>query len=697
MTPEIIFDIIDIIGLLLVGYIIMNDIKRATLKGCNNDFNRLILSYLHPLKWEEAIKKSTEISKKQYNGILNYRNTIINRTMDISELGLDDISLTQELQYRADRRTFARVFGERYLAELEKIIRLELPNISEEELTSIASEVRELQASNSFTISQINFEILTQKYKSLFNENQFSTIIKYPYIQDALVALDDSELKSFKVAFNSYLKKEDLIIEKTEQSEWNFKMEEYIASLMSEQYKQVILEISQLEDEEEQEEFYKLLGYILDKPNYYNIQTLADLKNIGEKKKYVYTKIMSEENISEYPLLTQMSEIEKYRFIGLQHLGFYPSYEMANMFDSTIAESLDDKNSWILNTLSILKKLYAISDETEMKNFVSGLGKDTFVSEEKSLGSLFKILIKTQIEKSMNNNITDISKLPIMKEADKKRLHLEKCKGIIYDATDTNFSFIVSSISPYADQYYKHEKIKNYREYWEKNGLSEVAAYSHLCPRNLTIASLQTANLGFNQISGLTYMCPFDLDSQLGEFTPKANNISFMSTRRLADYQNLTEIDSKRINPNYVPLIKCWGEITNFDQAMKAVHDFSDKTSLIPIVFMDWDKIRYEQAKENLKLISDYQRNLDERMLKHIAQNMVFYQKLDSEIYGHFSFNTNIMSECLGNNSNEFIDYVKRLSLYHLVDNINRHMDYAKENGIKVTLEGLVGEEPSGR
>lgn len=170
-----------------------------------------------------------------------------------------------------------------------------------------------------------------------------------------------------------------------------------------------------------------------------------------------------------------------------------------------------------------------------------------------------------------------------------------------------------------------------------------------------------------------------------------------MSTRRLADYQNLTEIDSKRINPNYVPLIKCWGEITNFDQAMKAVHDFSDKTSLIPIVFMDWDKIRYEQAKENLKLISDYQRNLDERMLKHIAQNMVFYQKLDSEIYGHFSFNTNIMSECLGNNSNEFIDYVKRLSLYHLVDNINRHMDYAKENGIKVTLEGLVGEEPSGR
>src|SRR5699024_1893051 len=151
---------------------------------------------------------------------------------------------------------------------------------------------------------------------------------------------------------------------------------------------------------------------------------------------------------------------------------------------------------------------------------------------------------------------------------------------------------IVASVSPYTN--YKPKEIENYREYWGGNQLSDLASYSFICPRNLTIASLKTANLGFNQVSGLTYMCPFDLDSQLGEFTPKANNICFMSTERLADYQNLTELNSKRISPDYIPLIKCWGEITNFNEALQAAYDFSDSHVQIPIVFMDWDKIRYE-------------------------------------------------------------------------------------------------------
>ncbi|MDE5831316.1 MAG: hypothetical protein K2H53_07080, partial [Clostridia bacterium] len=451
----------------------------------------------------------------------------------------------------------------------------------------------------------------------------FTTIIKYPYIQDALVSLDDNELKSFEVAFKAYLKKESAIIEEDEQSEWNFKMEEYIASLMSEQYGEVILEISQIEILEEQEQYYTLLASILDKPNYYNIQNLNDLENLAEKKKELSKKIMADEEIFEYPLLAEMSEIEKYRFVGLQHLGFYPCYEIANMFDLAIAESLEDKDEWILRELTVLKKLYTISDETEMKSFVSELGSNPFVSEEKTLGSLFRLLIKVQMERSINRNITEISKLPEMEESEKKKFNLEGYKGEIYDATDTDFSFIVSSVSPYTE--YKPEKIQNYKEYWEANALSELAGYSYICPRNLTIASLKTANLGFNQIRGLTYMSPFDADSNLGNFTPKVGNISFMSINRLADYQELTEIDSKRANPDYIPLIKCWGEITNFEEEMQAANDFSDEASQKPIVFMDWDKIRYKQAKENIKLISDYQKNPDKSMLKQIAQNMVFY------------------------------------------------------------------------
>src|SRR5699024_233346 len=126
--------------------------------------------------------------------------------------------------------------------------------------------------------------------------------------------------------------------------------------------------------------------------------------------------------------------------------------------------------------------------------------------------TLLKLLIKTQIEKNLNNNLTEISQLPRMGENDRGKYHLTEYNGTIYDATDTNFSLIVASVSPYTN--YKPKEIENYREYWGGNQLSDLASYSFICPRNLTIASLKTANLGFNQVSGLTYMCPFDLDSQ---------------------------------------------------------------------------------------------------------------------------------------------------------------------------------------
>ena len=443
----------------------MNNKKLYTLKEHDNYyFKRLILTYLQPSKWERAIQESTDVSKTDYNGILSYKNyPIINRTLDFDIFNLKNISLPINLQYRNNRRHTARFLTQQYLEELEKVIKLELPDISEEHLAIITSEVRKLQATNSLTIKEINFEILQTKYKRLFNEQQFSTIIKYPYIQDALVSLDDDELKCFEIAFHSYLERENLIIKTPEQSEWNYKMEEYIASLMSEQYRQVIFEISQLTSKEEQEKSYKLLGYILDKPNYYNIQSLDDLMNLERTKKDICRKIMLDEDISAYPLLDAMSKIERYRFVGLQHFGFYPSYELANMFDSTIDENIDGENLWILQTLQKLKQLYHISDEAQLKKRISISEIQPFVSEKKAFSTLLKLLIKTQIEKKLNNNLTEISQLPRMRENDRRKYHLSEYNGTIYDATDTNFSLIVASVSPYTN--YKPKEIENYREY----------------------------------------------------------------------------------------------------------------------------------------------------------------------------------------------------------------------------------------
>ena len=117
--------------------------KKLALKACDDYyFKRLILSYLQPSKWEEAIKKSTEISEERYNGILNYRNAaVINRTIDFDLLELEDVSFTQEMQYTKRRRQIVRVYINQCLEEIDKVIKLELPDISEEELSDVKSEV----------------------------------------------------------------------------------------------------------------------------------------------------------------------------------------------------------------------------------------------------------------------------------------------------------------------------------------------------------------------------------------------------------------------------------------------------------------------------------------------------------------------------------------------------------------------------
>ena len=119
----------------------MNNKKLYTIKEHNNYyFKRLILSYLQPSKWEKAIQESTEISKSDYNGILSYRNyAVINRIIDFDILDKENVSLPVYIQYRKKRRHTAGFYAQKYIKELEKTIKLEIPNISEEDLEIISS------------------------------------------------------------------------------------------------------------------------------------------------------------------------------------------------------------------------------------------------------------------------------------------------------------------------------------------------------------------------------------------------------------------------------------------------------------------------------------------------------------------------------------------------------------------------------
>jgi hypothetical protein len=159
----------------------------------------------------------------------------------------------------------------------------------------------------------------------------------------------------------------------------------------------------------------------------------------------------------------------------------------------------------------------------------------------------------------------------------------------------------------------------------------------------------------------------------------------------LSKYNQMTEINSKRVTPAYIPLIEKYGEIINYEQSKKASKDFSTEEQKMPIVFIDADKIRYRQLEQNIKLIKEFKDTGDATILPVIAQNMSFDEMLE-DFYSVDEDEIDIISESLGRNTKEFSNFVEQIDLHELVEELNM-LDYAEENSIRVELEDIIPKQ----
>ena len=569
------------------------------------------------------------------------------------------------------------------MANLETIIKQEMPDISDEDIKSYRKIIEQFQLVNMGACQNINFHILDKKYSNLFSFDQLSLIVSYPVIQDAILELTDSELECLNVSLTEYIDRERNIISAPEESDWNYETEMYLASLMSGEYEDVIKEISSVENEAERKELYKKLGYILSSPNFYRIHSLEELNNYSEIKRDVCKKIIEGEDLSEYPLIQEMSELDRNRFAVLQHFGPYSGSEMIQMFKPEQFKG-QSRNEFPLPVIYAIKQLYEIDDVDLMRSIANDLFDKEYIPERDCSIRLLDKSIKTFLQKEYNKSLTDVSEIPEMSKELKEKFEIDDFEGEILDATDMDFSLMVTSIAPYSNDA-NAQNISNYSDYWNRQyKKAQFFCYSNITNSNISTAEIPYTLVGVSEIKGLQYAAPFDSNSNSNLMSPITESVMMFPLDELAKYNEMTEINSKRVTPTYIPLLKKYGELINLEQSQKASKDFGN----IPIVFIDTDKIRYKQLEKNIRLIKQYKDSEDPALLPIIAQNMSFDEMLE-DFYMVDEDEMDIATECFGDNSEEFKDFIGNIDLQQLIEELNT-LEYADENDLHVKLEDVL-------
>ena len=91
-------------------------------------------------------------------------------------------------------------------------------------------------------------------------------------------------------------------------------------------------------------------------------------------------------------------------------------------------------------------------------------------------------------------------------------------------------------------------------------------------------------------------------------------------------------------------------------------------------------------------MIDRFQKTHDKSILPEIAQNTYFFGKLEDESYDIDEGDIDIIGECFGQNSKEFIEFIESVDLEILVDNLNS-LEYANEENLYLELDEVIEEQ----
>lgn len=485
------------------------------------------------------------------------------------------------------------------------IAKYQKEQISDENRYFIESII-ELSQKNDEITSTINYQILSDRYKSL---HDFLPIITcHPEIQEQIISLKDNDYKTFSKCLEAYSNKTQ---------DWT-----PVAVSILENINQYPDLIGQLDIEQYQKQGQlDLLTKILSEPNYFNINNIQEY---FEKRDRVCNLILNNPNaeeLGEYTHILQMNEDNRMRFAVLEK-NFGLSLEQAQTLISKFGDdiqSIDGLGENANTYKSLIEKLKYICNT---KN-VEELSRIDFNTKDKFLDvNVIERTIKDIYDKDYVSQLYR----PIQEDLEREEDGIQ-----IYKAgKSTNGEFLMETHSPGA--VYKDETLKTgeFKKAWNKPKVKSQAFCTVTSRQDMLIAtktpfleygfydfeegSLRVA--GYEDISSDATMPVIfaDDDEKYCDVYNKINN-----TRNINENdRSRTQIDGTRKQPDYIKFRKSKfipKEVskTIWENSKKAAKQFG-----IPIVVVDQDECTKRENEELQIMLKEFSESRNPELISKI-------------------------------------------------------------------------------
>jgi len=462
---------------------------------------------------------------------------------------------------------------------------------------------------NETFLDSINFDFLDDKFLEIFSQEQYSTIARYPYIQKLFLEMNDKEIKVFENCFENY----NSIY--GQEGNWTLLTEKLVETIAKEEYDKLIEDI----DLDKGIDLDKLTQ-LLSSKNYFNIESVQQFEEYDEIKMEICNAIMSNdrEKIEKYPLIIEMSDMERRQFAVLQKLyglDLIRAQDVVRKFGEDI-DSITISDEEDLTVVEYVKSIKAILD----------------ISNEEILDEFYNISV--QIEERNIHPIVMEQKLKktFIKEYNKDLFKIEGAEEIIDDDINkqgvrlynagTDFSMIIHSVGACISEY---DREKDYRKDWNRDKIvAQGFSTSYIRNDMLGTASIHNICYGFSEMdenslmlsgscdicSGTCSLNPSVSSKDEAYYTP---NTQIDKTEEYNEMVFRREQNGERKQPDYIVVFKHRDEIANLEESVKASKDFGG----LPIVVVDIEECARSEKDKIEKMIEEYEENgVPERLLE---------------------------------------------------------------------------------
>ena len=506
-------------------------------------------------------------------------------------------------------------------------------HIKEEEKPLFLDIARYLTSINIDIFKTLNFNLLSKKYASMFEEEHDGKIIypglrvigRYPVLQKSILELNDEDLKVFRLVFKEVV---------SDDYDYTVLLRRILDTFSERKIVKSVAATIDNYSEEDKHTIINSLIFVLSKNSFVNIGKVETLLNLNE----FITKKFNEKTF------TSIVDAKNCLLMYKYGLDYAEARSYCNRYASVLNENypfLTEEDKKIVFILKQIKEILLCDDMNTLKEYVNSSSKDS-CNLDFRFSACFEAQIRKMYARVLNAEILDVSSLTECKD------NLGVSNGCYFAFDENNpkeFKILLTALGAYSN----YTRPDNYADDWFRATDSVHAFCSSLISNQMMgTARLSFACLGFSNVpeSNVLLLAPFDIGSSKANvemdtaLKVRDEKVKFMFPSDMIDYTRHTHneivIDRMKNNGKMSPdysllilehyspsIIKRWkmkmplssekNDYLRYCNAVQAANDFG-----IPLVILDRSKVKAYEKKEIRKMIEEYKVSHDSKLLYKI-------------------------------------------------------------------------------